>query len=256
MAAPRSSSPPSSQHSHPTSLPPASAPHPSSATPAPQSPHVRTPPSHGRSTPQDEQLLDYGNSPSPISKPKPRVSQEMQQDKACNAATRKLTFREVLQSPPPSHSSCSLPDSGKESLGSIAAPKPKLRNILVLPDRAIQQPTPQRRAGHSVSLSMKTSGCVDNRSQTATRSTPIHGWQEVRRKVWRKKLTNPSLQPRRSVHERLQGPEASARQTDSSQKQPPQSSWLEAFKRQTNGRCFRCLASNHRVADCRDPGRL
>jgi hypothetical protein len=157
---------------------------------------------------------------------------------------------------PPSHSSCSLPDSGKESLGSIAAPKPKLRNILVLPDRAIQQPTPQHRAGHSVSLSMKTSGCVDNRSQTATRSTPIHGWQEVRRKVWRKKLTNPSLQPRRSVHERLQGPEASARQTDSSQKQPPQSSWLEAFKRQTNGRCFRCLASNHRVADCRDPGRL
>jgi hypothetical protein len=128
---------------HPTSPPAVASPQLPSTTPlAHQTSQDCSHPGNGCFMPQaDEQLLDFGNSPTPSSMTTPCASQESHQDKVCDATTRKLSFREVLLSPPPSPSSCSLPESRKDSLSLEAAPQPKLRSILVVPDRANQEPS-------------------------------------------------------------------------------------------------------------------
>jgi hypothetical protein len=61
-------------------------------------------------------------------------------------------------------------------------------------------------------------------------NTGIHEWQEIRRKVWRKKL--PERQTQRPVHALV--------------------STTALFKERAKGRCYCCLARDHKVTDCRD----
>uniref|UniRef100_A0A0A8ZQR4 Uncharacterized protein n=1 Tax=Arundo donax TaxID=35708 RepID=A0A0A8ZQR4_ARUDO len=74
-------------------------------------------------------------------------------------------------------------------------------------------------------------------------------WQTVRGQYWWRKQ-RPSVQSRlearREPSRRLQSIHGRLRKISTLDLQ-------ELFKRKAEGRCFRCLASNHRVALCRDP---
>lgn len=129
--------------------------------------------------------------------------------------------------------------------------KPKLRSVLVVPESSKKSGAfPLRPGRHSnpvkvwrpVSKEVPEARHPDHGS---------HGWEEVRRKHHKPKETAVQPAQRRPVHTRL-GPVPNGRPSVHLRLGPSPS---ELFKKQVAGRCFKCLATDHQVANCRDPPR-
>jgi hypothetical protein len=121
------------------------------------------------------------------------------------------------------------------SVGISAAP-PKLKSVLVIPDRA---PTPHRRQRKQVwkplDLNSTTNWRWELEEPSGVNESPE--WQGARRRRWWRKPA--ALESAMTENKQDTGTGASTAR--------------EAFLRRLDGRCFRCLASDHHVAQCRDP---
>jgi hypothetical protein len=85
-------------------------------------------------------------------------------------------------------------------------PRPTIRSILVRPERVSPSPPPRDHSAGPAPASVKASGREERSAKTVHDPFPSHGWQEVCRKVFRKKSADQPRYHRRPVHERLQLP--------------------------------------------------
>lgn len=80
-------------------------------------------------------------------------------------------------------------------------------------------------------------------------SLPRDGWETVRRPYWwrREPHSSPVRRPA------TPGRDPHSQHNTNTRPQHQTSASLRAFQVRTEGRCFNCLASDHRAATCRDP---
>jgi hypothetical protein len=208
---------------------------------------------------QDEQLLDYPSSSNP--KTQTPSGSDLSVPHADLQPARKLTYKEALTSPHELRGVHARPVEASLPEASTVQPRPKLRFILVRPDPVSPPPSSRPRLGTTDAISMKASGQAVGRSKKGAATASSHEWQMVQRKVWRKKPLPPQhqarahqrRQQRHLAHRRLQASAAMEKSVGALTRTTHQPSLAQLFKKRAVGRCFRCLAFDHRIADCRDP---
>jgi hypothetical protein len=112
----------------------------------------------------------------------------------------------------------------------------------------------QASTGSTTTISMKVLEGGVALAKEGTFAGHTHGWQQVRRKVWRKKTaaTAHQCQPRCPVHERFKWHAGVGKNPVPLAHDRGSSKLGELFKKRVAGRCFWCLASDHLVVACRD----
>jgi hypothetical protein len=161
------------------------------------------------------------------------------------AVTRRLSFKEALLSPRPVERKTQ--GVHEDGCPVAAAPlplaeqsqHPKLCSLLVMPSSAKQVANLLRQAGRAATVSVKVSAREAASSKMGNAAGADSPWQEVRREVWRKR----QAEHRRELHAR--------RPTHERNRQMPEA--VEWLHKRFAGRCFRCLASDHPIAECCDP---
>jgi hypothetical protein len=168
-------------------------------------------------------MLDYSNSPtSRRSNLASETCQVKEHDTDPIATT--LSYREVLLSPPrathkPQDSQVLAQEANSYGVASPSSLRPMIHSILVCHERESQHPPPRDHSGRLAADSVKASGHGERCAKKVPATTPSHGWQEVRRKVWRKKPADQPRQHRRLIHERLQHPAGLEKQAREETKQ-------------------------------------
>jgi hypothetical protein len=224
---------------------PAPVPPPTTPTqPSSLSRYVASPPLPSSPVLPDEEPLDYSGSTTPRSNPTPARSQLAD-------AARKLTFREVVllsskgsaaekhpSKPVPPSTQCSVPVTrpAKEELPPssprpTSARRPRLCSVLMVPNAARSSPNLHAKQGRPASTSVDALGQAPPHFKQGSAAAPHQEWQVVRRRKWSKKLPQP--QPQRPACEPSQ--------------------MAQFLRKRAEGRCFCCLAKDHRAAECRDP---
>lgn len=199
-------------------------------------PSYRTPQASPRSyhsSSPDLDRVDFSFSPSPAST-SPRCR--------CEDEAKQLDFKAALLSKQPvlqPHQCAPQQPAGHPSL-------PRLRSVLVLPEPGKASSSFSSRTARPAAPG-KVWRPVLKTAQDGLSDHGNRGWEEVRRK----RRTEKETGQRRPVHARL-GPAPKHRPSVHLRLGP---SIPELFKKQATGRCFKCLASDHLVAHCRDPPR-
>jgi hypothetical protein len=144
---------------------------------------------------------------------------------------------------PPNPRSVQVGDSA--AVVSSLPPRPRLRSIPV--EEASQQLPSRLCSDRPAAVSVKVSGLVPAGAKKEAFSSRVNGWQEVHRKKWRKKLSASPARGRRPVHERLRRSAGMGPLAGQDPVPHRERNLLDLFKKRDAGRCFRCLASDHRV---------
>jgi hypothetical protein len=169
------------------------------------------------------------------------------------SAARRLSYREVLlllcHHSSPQQSGEAMDVSAEAP---IPPPQPKVCSILVRPDVATSQARVLNSTGDSVAVCKKESGAACAAPKEAAANATDRGWQEVRRRVWRKKLPNPARPPSHQAHGHLPRPAGVGKRLQQELSKHRPESWDAILKKRFQGRCFRCFARDHCAVDCRD----
>ncbi|CAN6164517.1 unnamed protein product [Urochloa humidicola] len=262
----------------------------SPAPPAGQSGHRHptTPPTH-RSIASDLDCVDFSFTPSPERSIEAHGCVRGEESQG----TKPRSFKEILLSPAPvrnlqeekvpqplpgqvshpAHAGKALDGNPSTSVPvQQSAPhpspqanknKPKLRSVVVVPSADAN-----KTASHAVHPTIHSRLRFPDELQVNLREgqaaeAPNHGWEEVRgRRRRRKETAGTGVLPRAQqggIRNRLSWPMHGERRVPVHQRLGPRTTaasipdLASIFKQRAAGRCFNCLASDHKIHQCRDP---